>query len=300
MAITAAQVNDLRQRTGAGMMDCKRALEEANGDIQKAIEILRKKGASVAAKRAEKSANEGLVVTKVSDDKKTATILEINCETDFVAKSEDFVNLAKFVIDAVHKSKPKNVEELMKNSDVQDKLNDVLGKVGEKIEISRFDIMDVTNGLLVDYIHMGSKLGVLIKFEDVVSGTDELFAIGKDMAMQVAAMNPISVKREDVPKTVVDKEIEIYKELAKKEGKPEQMLEKIAMGRLNKFYQENVLLEQAFIKDNSKTVGDLLKNLIRSTGLPQRLPGLIASISAMRRNNFGSQGLKNIKTFFYI
>jgi elongation factor Ts len=259
MAITAAQVNDLRQRTGAGMMDCKRALEEANGDIQKAIEILRKKGASVAAKRAEKSANEGLVVTKVSDDKKFATILEINCETDFVAKSEDFVNLAKFVINAVHKSKPKNVEELLKNSDVQDKLNEVLGKVGEKIEVSRFDIMEANNGLLVDYIHMGSKLGVLIKFDDVNSGNDELYSIGKDMAMQVAAMNPISIKREDVPKAVVDKEIEIYKELAKKEGKPEQMLEKIAMGRLNKFYQENVLLEQAFIKDNSKTVGDLLK-----------------------------------------
>ena len=259
MAITAAQVNDLRQRTGAGMMDCKRALEEANGDIQKAIEILRKKGASVAAKRAEKTANEGLVVTKVSDDKKFATILEINCETDFVAKSEDFVNLAKFVLDAVHKSKPKNVEELMKNSDVQDKLNEVLGKVGEKIEISRFDIMEAKDGLLVDYIHMGSKLGVLIKFEDVKTGGDELYLIGKDMAMQVAAMNPISVKREDVPKATVDKEIEIYKELAKKEGKPEQMLEKIAMGRLNKFYQENVLLEQAFIKDNSKTVSDLLK-----------------------------------------
>ena len=259
MAITAAQVNDLRQRTGAGMMDCKRALEEANGDIQKAIEILRKKGASVAAKRAEKSANEGLVVTKVSDDKKSATILEINCETDFVAKSEDFVKLAKFVIDAVHKKKPKNVEELLKNSDVQDKLNEVLGKVGEKIEISRFDIMEANDGLLVDYIHMGSKLGVLIKFDDVKNGTDELYSIGKDMAMQVAAMNPISVKREDVPKSTVDKEIEIYKELAKKEGKPEQMLEKIAMGRLNKFYQENVLLEQAFIKDNSKTVSDLLK-----------------------------------------
>jgi len=259
MAITAAQVNDLRQRTGAGMMDCKRALEEANGDIQKAIEILRKKGASVAAKRAEKSANEGLVVTKVSDDKKSATILEINCETDFVAKSDDFVKLAKFVIDSVHKKKPKNVEELLKISDVQDKLNEVLGKVGEKIEVSRFDIMETNNGLLVDYIHMGSKLGVLIKFDDVNSGNDELYSIGKDMAMQVAAMNPISIKREDVPKAVVDKEIEIYKELAKKEGKPEQMLEKIAMGRLNKFYQENVLLEQAFIKDNSKTVGDLLK-----------------------------------------
>jgi elongation factor Ts len=259
MAITAAQVNDLRQRTGAGMMDCKRALEEANGDVQKAIEILRKKGASVAAKRAEKSANEGLVVTKVSDDKKSATILEINCETDFVAKSEDFVNLAKFVIDAVHKSKPKNVEELLKISAVQDKLNEVLGKVGEKIEVSRFNIVEANDGLLVDYIHMGSKLGVLIKFDDVKAGNDELHLIGKDMAMQVAAMNPISIKREDVPRATVDKEIEIYKELAKKEGKPEQILEKIALGRLNKFYQENVLLEQAFIKDNSKTVSDLLK-----------------------------------------
>jgi len=258
MAITAAQVNDLRQRTGAGMMDCKRALEEANGDIQKAIEILRKKGASVAAKRAEKSANEGLVVTRVSDDKKSAIMLEINCETDFVAKSEDFVNLANFVIDAAHKNKPGNVEELLKISGVQDRLNEVLGKVGEKIEISRFDIMEAKDGLLVDYIHMGSKLGVLIKFEGVNAGSDELYIIGKDMAMQVAAMNPISVKREDVPKTIVDKEIEIYKELAKKEGKPEQMLEKIAQGRLNKFYQENVLLEQAFIKDNSKTVNDLL------------------------------------------
>ena len=261
MAITAAQVNDLRQRTGAGMMDCKRALEEANGDVQKAIEVLRKKGASVAAKRAEKSANEGLIVTKISDDKKTGTILEINCETDFVAKSEDFVNLADYVINAVHKNKPKNVEELLsKNSDVQNKLNDVLGKVGEKIEISRFDILEAENGILVDYIHMGSKLGVLIKFDDVKEGSDELSVIGKDMAMQVAAMNPISIKREDVPKTVVDKELEIYKELAKKEGKPEQILEKIAMGKLNKFYQENVLLEQAFIKDNSKTVGDLLKD----------------------------------------
>ena len=259
MAITAAQVNELRKKTGAGMMDCKRALQEADGDIQKAIEILRKKGASVAAKRAEKSANEGMVITKVSDDNKSGTILEINCETDFVAKSEDFVGLANFVVDEVHKSKPKSVAELLKNSAVQEKLNEVLGKVGEKIEISRFDTMEVANGLLVDYIHMGSKLGVLIKFDDFAEGSDELQAIGKDMAMQVAAMNPISVKREDVPKETVDKEIEIYKELAKKEGKPEQILDKIAQGRLNKFYQENVLLEQAYIKDNSKTVGDLLK-----------------------------------------
>ena len=259
MAITAVQVNDLRQRTGAGMMDCKRALEEANGDTQKAIEILRKKGASVAAKRAEKTANEGLVVTRISDDKTFATILEINCETDFVAKSDDFVKLANIVVNEVHNSKPANLEALKNNPIVQDKLNEVLGKVGEKIEISRFDNVESKSGLIVDYIHMGSKLGVLIKFEDLKSGKDELYQIGKDMAMQVAAMNPISVKREDVAKEVIDKEIEIYKELAKKEGKPEQMLEKIAMGRLNKFYQENVLLEQAFIKDNSKSVGDLLK-----------------------------------------
>ena len=197
-------------------------VQEADGDIQKAIEILRKKGASVAAKRAEKSANEGMVITKVSDDNKSGTILEINCETDFVAKSEDFVGLANFVVDEVHKSKPKSIEELLNNSAVQEKLNEVLGKVGEKIEISRFDTMEVANGLLVDYIHMGSKLGVLIKFDDLVEGSDELQAIGKDMAMQVAAMNPISVKREDVPKETVDKEIEIYKELAKKEGKPEK------------------------------------------------------------------------------
>ena len=271
MAITAAQVNDLRQRTGAGMMDCKRALQEADGDIQKAIEILRKKGASVAAKRAEKSANEGLVITKISDDKKSATILELNCETDFVAKSEDFVNLANFIVDEVYKSKPKNVDELMKNKAVQDKLNEVLGKVGEKIEVSRFDNIEAANGLLVDYIHPGSKLGVLIKFDEVNSGNEELYNIGKDMAMQVAAMNPISIKREDVPKEIVDKEIEIYKELAKKEGKPEQMLEKIAMGRLNKFYQENVLLEQAYIKDNAKTVGDLLKEFNSKNGFSTKV-----------------------------
>jgi len=260
MAITAAQVNDLRQKTGAGMMDCKRALEEANGDVQKAIEILRKKGASVAAKRAEKTANEGVIITKVSDDKKYASIAEINCETDFVAKSNDFVNFAKLVIDKVHKTKTKSVDELLTNNpDLKDKLNEVLGKVGEKIKISRIDILEAENGMLVDYVHMGSKLGVVVKFEDVKDGVDELGILGKDIAMQVAAMNPISINREEVPKAVVDKEIEIYKELAKKEGKPEQILDKIAQGRLNKFYQENVLIEQAFIKDNSKTVGDLIK-----------------------------------------
>jgi elongation factor Ts len=260
MAITAQQVNELRKKTGAGMMDCKRALTEAGGDMEKAVEILRKKGASVAAKRAEKSANEGLIVTKVSDDKKRGSIVEVNCETDFVAKSDNFISLAQDVINAVYKSQPPSVEVLMSdNQALQDKVTEVLGKVGEKIEISRIANEQVKDGILVDYIHMGSKLGVLVKFDKVTNGEDELYSLGKDIAMQVAAMNPISVYREEIPKETIEKEIEIYKELAIKEGKPEQVLEKIATGKLNKFYQENCLIEQTFIKDNSKTVGDLIK-----------------------------------------
>ena len=260
MAITAQQVNDLRKKTGAGMMDCKNALTEANGDFEKAIEILRKKGAAVAAKRAEKSANEGLIVTKISSDRKQGSIAEINCETDFVAKSEDFVTLTNNVIDAVFNNQPSSVEELYdKNPDIKAKVTEVVGKVGEKIEISRVANEKVENGILVDYIHMGSKLGVLVKFENIDDSSGELYNIGKDIAMQVAAMSPISVYREDIPKATVEKEIEIYKEIARKEGKPEQILEKIANGKLNKFYQENCLVEQTFIKDNSKTVGDLIK-----------------------------------------
>ena len=260
MSVTAAQVNELRKKTGAGLMDCKKALVEANGDLQKAIEILRKKGAAVAAKRAEKSANEGLILTKVADDKKSAAIVEVNCETDFVAKSEDFVSFAQVVLDEVYVKKPASVEELLNDSaSTKSKLDEVLGKVGEKIEISRFANENDSSGMLEDYIHPGSKLGVLVKFSEVGDGTDELSTLAKDIAMQIAAMNPICVKREEVPKETVEKEMDIYKELARKEGKPENILEKIAQGRLNKFYQENVLIEQAFIKDNSKTVGELLK-----------------------------------------
>lgn len=260
MTITAAQVNELRKKTGAGMMDCKNALVEANGDMIKAIEILRKKGTSVAAKRADKTANEGIVLTKISNDKKQGTILEINCETDFVAKSTDFVDLAQKAINTAFEKIPDSVEKLLKkNPDLNDMLNDVLGKVGEKIEISRLANERAENGILIDYIHMGSKLGVLVKFDNVNNSTTELVDLGKDIAMQIAAMNPLCVTREEVAKETIENEIEIYKEVARKEGKSEQILEKIALGKLNKFYQENVLLEQAFIKDNSKTVGDLIK-----------------------------------------
>jgi elongation factor Ts len=228
--------------------------------MEKAIEILRKKGAAVASKRAERSANEGLIVTKISDDRKHGAIAEVNCETDFVAKNIDFVNLADETIEAVFSSQPASVDELLdNNSALKEKVIEVLGKVGEKVEISRIADEEASNGILVDYIHMGSKLGVLIKFDNVTDSADEIYLLGKDVAMQVAAMNPISVYREDIPKETIEKEIEIYKEVAHKEGKPEQILEKIATGKLNKFYQENCLAEQAYIKDNSKTVGDLIK-----------------------------------------
>jgi elongation factor Ts len=283
MQITASQVNELRQKTGAGMMDCKKALTEAEGDFDKAIDILRKKGAAVAAKRAEKSANEGLVVLKISDDKKTGVIAEINCETDFVAKSDDFIKLADSVLETVYTQHPANKEELLaKNVSLNNLVNDVMGKVGEKIEISRFAIEKAIEGVVVGYVHLGSKLGVLVKFEGANSGREELAEIGKDIAMQVAAMKPICVYRDEVPKDLIEKEIDIYKELARKEGNPEQILEKIATGKINKFYQENCLVEQAFIKDNTKSVNDLLKDF-------NSKHGSTAKIVLFRRFHLGDE-----------
>ncbi len=259
MAITASQVNELRKKTGAGMMDCKKALTEANGDFEKAIEILRKKGASVAAKRAEKSANEGTIKTKVSDNGTTGIIAEVNCETDFVANSDDFVNFTDEVLQTIDSKRPANLQELLNDEGLKNKMTDLLGKVGEKIELSRFAIEKAEDGIVVDYVHLGSKLGVLVRFDNAGKAANDLAEMGKDIAMQVAAMNPICVNREEVPQDVINKEIEIYKEVSRKEGKPENILDKIAQGKLNKYYQENCLIEQAFIKDNSKSVGDLLK-----------------------------------------
>ena len=260
MEITAAKVNELRQKTGAGMMDCKKALVEANGDFEKAIEILRKKGAAVASKRAEKSANEGMVLTKISDDKKTGIMVEVNCETDFVARSEDFVSFANFVLETAAQNNAKDVDALKKsNPKVNENMSVIMGKVGEKIEISRVTTETANNGFVIDYIHPGSKLGVLVTFDNLENNQDEFAPRAKDIAMQVAAMKPICVTREEVPKDIIDKEVDIYKEIARKEGKPENILEKIALGKLNKFYQENCLSEQIYIKDNTKTVSDLIK-----------------------------------------
>jgi len=276
MAISAEQVKQLRDKTGAGMMDCKKALSEADGDFEKAIEILRKKGASVAAKRAERTANEGMVLTKISDDKQTGYMVEVNCETDFVARSDDFRNFADLVLNTVAANNPKTVEELLSMSSdgkfISGQLENLLGKICEKIAVSRFVIEKAVNGAMVDYIHHGSKLGVLVRADNLGNGSqDEMHGILKDVAMQVAAMKPFYVYREEVPETVKAKEIEIYKELAKKEGKPEKMLDKIAEGRLNKFYQENCLFEQAFIKDNAKSVSDLFKEYNKKYSADARL-----------------------------
>lgn len=263
MAISAAQVKELREKTGAGMMDCKKALTEANGDFEKAIELLRKKGASVAAKRAERTASEGLVLTKTTGDGSKGYILEVNCETDFVAKSDDFVAFAGKVMDKLVEKEPKDIDELMaldyESTPLSELLNEIIGKIGEKIEVSRFEIIESENGLVVDYVHHGSKLGVMVRGDNVADDQKKEFGeLLKDAAMQVAAMNPSYVRREEVSKEAIEKEIEIYKEVARKEGKPEKILDRIAEGKLNKFYEEVCLLEQAFIKDNAKTIQGLI------------------------------------------
>ncbi len=261
MAITASQVNELRQKTGAGMMDCKKALIEADGDFEKAIEILRKKGAAVAAKRADRSANEGIVLTKVTDDFKKAYMVEVNCETDFVAKSNDFLGFANKVLETVIANDPKNLEELFALNNLATDLQDLIGKIGEKIEVSRFVIESTENGCVNEYVHHGSKLAIIVRADNLGNGdAEELKNLLRNIAMQVASMNPLVLYREEVPTETMDKEIEIYKDLARKEGKPENILERIAVGKLEKYFEENCLFEQVYVKDNTKKIKDLVSD----------------------------------------
>ena len=270
MAISAADVNKLRKMTGAGMLDCKKALQEADGDFDKAVEILRKKGASVAAKRAERAAKEGVVVTKIWNDGKSGAILEVNCETDFVANSDDFISFANEILETIVEKQPSDKNALMEleigGIKVTDKLNDVIGKIGEKIEISRFALVNAESGVVVDYIHHGANLGVMLKACNVEKMSEELEKMLKDIAMQIAAMKPLYVKRDEVPSEVTEKEKEIYKEVARKEGKPEQILDRIAEGKLNKYFSDVCLLEQTFVKDNTKTVGQLIEEYNKANG----------------------------------
>lgn len=264
MAITATQVKELREKTGAGMMDCKKALTESQGDFQKAIELLRKKGAAVAQKRAERATNEGRVIAGVSEGGKKGVMVEVNCETDFVAGSDDFINFSDFAFNAISEAEPCCAEKfagiVYQGKNLAEELTALIGKIGEKIEISRFAIEKNATGLLVDYIHPGSKLAVLISADNVQAGSEEECSVLlKDIAMQIAAMKPVCIYKEEVSSETIAKEIEIYKELARKEGKPEQVLERIATGKLNKYYQENCLFEQAFVKDSTKTIRTLVE-----------------------------------------
>jgi len=276
MAISATQVKELREKTGAGMMDCKKAMEEANGDFEKAIEILRKKGAAVAAKRAERTANEGIVLIRTYNEGKSAAIIEVNCETDFVAKSDEFIKFSNFALDLVVENQPADIPALLELSKdgkkVSEELHTLIGKIGEKIEISRFAIENTETGLIVDYIHAGSKLGVVIKSDNVPADKSAEFQlILKDIAMQIAAMRPLSIYRDELDKSIVEKEVEIYKEIARKEGKPEQILEKIAIGKLNKFYEENCLFEQSFVKDNTKKINSLIDEFNKANSSDAKL-----------------------------
>ena len=256
--ITAADVNKLRQMTGAGMMDCKNALVESDGDFDKAIDFLRKKGQKVANKRADREASEGLVIAKCNDDHTFGTITMLNCETDFVAKNQEFTDLAYAISDLALTNKPKSTEELVAlkyyDRTIADHISDYMGKTGEKIQLGEYVFIEAP--FVSVYNHNGNKLASMLGFNK--NNVKEIDVVGKDVAMQIAAMSPVAVDKDDVDPKIVEHEIEIGKEQAREEGKPEEMLEKIALGKLNKFYKESTLLNQEFIRDNKKTIAQYL------------------------------------------
>lgn len=258
MAITAQEVNKLRQMTGSGMMDCKKALTEADGDFEKAVDILRKKGQKVSASRADRETKEGVVVTRVSEDGTKGTLLSLTCETDFVAKNEEFGAFANTLLDMAVSNNCATVEEIhalpFADLTTAEKIIEMTGKIGEKIEISHYVVIKAE--AVVPYIHSNGKLGVLVGLVNTSGSNVE--EAGKDVAMQIAAMNPVAVDKDGVDATTIEREIEIGKEQARQEGKPEEMLEKIALGKLQKFYKESTLLSQVFVKDNSKTIAQYL------------------------------------------
>ena len=258
MSISAKEVMKLREATGAGMMDCKKALLEADGDFEKAVEVLRKKGQQVSEKRADRDANQGLVVIKISDDKKKASAIELNCETDFVARNEDFQAQADAFLNAAFENESTTVAELLPievdGLSIEKHLESMVGKIGEKIEISKVFLVQ-TEGTIVEYIHPGNQLGVITEFDGELNDEE----VGRDIAMQIAAMNPIAVTRDSVDASIVEKELEIAKEQLINEGKPAEIAEKAAQGKLRRFYEERVLLEQKFVKDNGVSIKEYLQ-----------------------------------------
>jgi len=257
-AINAADVAKLRRVTLAGMMDCKKALEESEGNFEKAIEIIRKKGQAVANKRADREASEGVVLSKVASNGKLGAIIVLNSETDFVAKNADFMALATKILDIALANNPANLDELMSlqmdGGNIGDKIVEYVGIIGEKLDLSYYERIEADH--VQAYIHPGNKLATLVGFTK--SGADA--QVYKDIAMQIAAMNPVAVDKDFVPESVIAQEIEIGKEQARRDGKPEEMLEKIAQGKLNKFFKESTLLNQEFVKDNKMTIRQYLQS----------------------------------------
>lgn len=269
MNINSADVVKLRKATGAGMMDCKEALTATNGNFEEAIDYLRKKGQKISAKRADRDATEGVIAAKISPDNKFGVLVEVCCETDFVAKNADFIASVSHLADIALQHKPSDIEELKSlpvgQIKVADLIDEQLAKIGEKIDITNYKYL--SGELVVSYIHMGNKIGVLTSLNK--SGKEEYITCGKDISMQIAAMNPYAIDPSGINQEIIDREMAIAIEQTRQEGKPENMIEKIAQGKLNKFFKENTLLSQPFVKDNSKTVEEYINQIDKELKVTQ-------------------------------
>ena len=259
--ITASEVNKLRQMTGAGMMDCKNALVETNGDFEAAVDFLRKKGAKIAAKRADREATEGCVIAMTNDARTTGVIVLVSCETDFVAKNENFVSMAKNIATVALENQPADVDALkaltIDGVSIADRLMEEVAKIGEKIDVTKYELVQGAN--VVSYIHGANRMGVLVEMNNAAN--DANHTAGKDVAMQNAAMNPVAVNRDSVDAKTIERELEIGREQARAEGKPEAMIDRIADGKLQKFFKESTLLAQDFVKDGSMTIEKYLSGV---------------------------------------
>jgi len=257
--ITTADITKLRKVTGAGLMDCKNALTEAEGNIDKAIEIIRKRGQAIAMKRSDRETTEGCVVARSSSDKRFVVMTALSCETDFVAKNEGFIKVAEAIADAALKHRPKNIDELKQISvdgvTINDMIMEKVAAIGERMDIACYEFIEAE--YVYSYIHFGSKIGSIVGFNKVIA--DE--HVGKEIVMQITAQNPVAIDKDDVPQEIIEKELEIGKDQARKEGKPEDMVEKIALGKLNKFYKDNTLLNQEYIGDSKMTVRQYLESV---------------------------------------
>jgi len=272
--ITAQVVKELRERTGAGMMDCKKALSETNGDLEKAIEVLREKGLAAAAKKAGRIAAEGMIATYISEDKKSGAVVELNCETDFVAANEDFVSLANNIAKQAAVTNVTTVEELLEEKYIADEavtikeaVTNLIAKLGENMNLRRFKKLSVPSGAVQSYIHGGGRIGVLVELT-CENDSEVLLEVAKDVAMQVAAANPLFLNRTQVDNETLEKEKEIFRVQALNEGKPEKIVEKMVEGRISKYYKENCLVEQVWVRNGDLTITQYLAEKSKEVGAP--------------------------------